>query len=459
MPETTSTFIAPPPRGRLELRVDPLRRVALDGRRRRGRSRARSASSAKKRRIAAASASASPGGTSRPFSPSRRPRRRRRARSRSPACRPRAPRPRVCGKFSQRRREDRRVGGARRARRTRSRGSGPRKRRVRAARASRSSGGRSSPSPAMSSDDAVDARHRLERDVAATSAAVSRPANASVGPSIPNAARSSSRGAAPARRRRVRQHRDAVGRDAPARPRARARYALGVKHVRRPAQLEHRARGASTATRAPPPRLLELVDVAADDAAPPRALERRIGRQLDRRTAGARAAAPERASPEHAGRVDDVGARGAPRDLEPRCATWIAPFGSERANPVHGIRPAAPARRSRSSRPRRRARARARNARDVGRVARRAADVGRPDARDDEHLHRQHRPPPRLGRAPRRWRAAADVLGSMRTKTNAHIDRERAHAGEHRSRRAGRAPQRAEARRRAAGPRSSRCRA
>ena len=60
---------------------------------------------------------------------------------------------------------------------------------------------------------------------------------------------------------------------------------------------------------------LELVDVPIDDAAPAGTLERGISRQLDHVWA-TREPCAERAAPEHARRVDDVRARGPPRDLE-----------------------------------------------------------------------------------------------------------------------------------------------
>ena len=236
------------------------------------------------------------------------------------------------------------------------------------------------------------------------------------------------------------------------------RYALGVNTCARTAQLGV-ARDAQNAARAAPPSLRWNASTSPPTM-PRRRARSKAGSAVSLITYGRRASvAPARAAPEHARRVDDVG-------LGVRVAR-------SRARSARGRRPSAAA--ARPSAPDTAARAGgcesgrhhldvvpavAEERRDVGRVARRAADVRRPDAGDDEHVHRASTP----ASTPRRRSTSAIGVGCRRPRRGSagrrrSTRRRSAHAREHGDRPRRSRPSRDRRRRRAAARRPSRRRA
>ena len=257
--------------------------------------------------------------------------------------------------------------------------------------------------------------------------AVSRPAKASVAPLTPSAPLelASRAGQVARRRRRVRQHRDALRRHAPgdgelAQPRARA------EDVRRAAQLgvaraaRRRSRLEAAAAR------LELLHLAADGAAPPRALERRVGGQLDdvrpprgerSRRRCARTSRSCRRRPRRAAR-DRISAA---------VRTWMHALRQAPRRPAHGIGRAPPAALPPSSRPRPHARGRG--------ASRRRRARGSPARRRPAARSRRRRAPSPRDRLARHRRRGAVRLAPYAREEQRPVQRRR-----RRSRRASRRP-------------------
>ena len=157
---------------------------------------------------------------------------------------------------------------------------------------------------------------------------------------------------------------------------------------------------------------LELVERPGVAAAARRALEHLVGDELhDERPA--REARADRGAPDHARRVDDVGAaRG-------RANEQRGPHVPQRRatrRPVHGIRPR---RRLRVGRRHDldRVSALGEEVRERGRMARRAAGIGRPDPGDDDDPHG--------------WSAAPPGRSDARTSARRRSDHDEPGGGEH----------------------------
>ena len=376
---------AAPPDARRSARASTARPTAAAAAREpRARARRRRRSAGSRRRARRGRRAA----TSSPFSPSRTTSATPPAASRSPASRPRAPRRRVCGKFSH-------VDGSSDASPARKSSSTPLARqRAEEARVP------SSPSSPASAEPARRARRprsraRRPRGARRLDADVERllrrqPAREDERrPVEAEPARSSSRGGSSRqRRRRVRQHASTRSGGTPHADReARARYADGSDDVRRAPQRRGRAPRRSGARRAHPPDALELLERRRRTSPPAaRALVRRVGGQLHRRSASrasASRATTGRACPSCRRRRRAArGARRAARAARVAHAaaaasattqrTGYASSAGARVGGDHDLDLVPAAEQER---------------RHLGRVARGPADVGRPDPRDDEDLH------------------------------------------------------------------------